>query len=125
VRNRAQCFLGALEMAKLTPPGSLRKDGRAMWNLLSGSIEPDDSRGAHGLFKACQIEDDLVKLRAEIDKSSLLTVGSAGQQVANPLLGAVRDLLTVQQRFLDANRKSVGRRVARLRPGFVDPRRGI
>jgi hypothetical protein len=91
-------------MAKSTAPNSLQKDGRALWDSLIGTVSIDDARVRHELLQACAIEDDIARYRAELAKSSLLVVGSTGQQVVNPLIAAISVATSLQRKLLEPPR---------------------
>jgi hypothetical protein len=87
-------------MAKLPTPKSLAKQGAALWVQITTVIEFDDPREIHALRQACLLEDDVARLRDELERSALIVQGSTGQPVENPLLGAIRNATALQARLL-------------------------
>lgn len=71
------------------PPPDLGHAGRSMWAEVMGefALGPDEI-GA--LREACRTVDELGDLRRALDGAPLTVSGSAGQQVAHPLLAEVR-----------------------------------
>jgi hypothetical protein len=69
---------------------------------------------------ACQLADDVARLREELAGSDLISQGSTGQPVESPLLGAIRNAVALQAKLLgsiglnasEATRTQAGRRLA-------------
>jgi hypothetical protein len=74
--------------------------GMALWSAVTSALSFDDPREAHALTMACELADDVARLRAELDDSPLVTQGSTGQPVESPLLGAIRNAVALQSRLL-------------------------
>jgi hypothetical protein len=84
------------------PPSGLGIAGRALWRAVLRAIRLDDPREVHALLMACQLADDVARLRAELTGSPLVTAGSTGQPVESPLLGAIRNAVALQSRLLSS-----------------------
>jgi hypothetical protein len=81
-------------------PTGLDGTGKALWHAVAQAFEFDDPREKHALAMACQLADDVARLRAELANSPLITVGSTGQPVESPLLGAIRNAVSLQAKLL-------------------------
>jgi len=81
-------------------PPELGKAGRALWSKVTATFEFIDPRELVALRHSCLLEDDLARLRAELVDSSLIVEGSTGQPVETPLLGAIRNAVSLQARLL-------------------------
>jgi len=88
------------------PPDELGGPGRAMWDDMLGALEIEDPRELISLRQACLLEDDLVRLRDELEGADLVVKGSTGQPVEQPLLGAIRNAVTLQSKLLGAIARS-------------------
>lgn len=82
------------------PPSELGEAGKALWDAVTGPIEFEDPREVHALRQACRLEDDVVRLRAELALAALVVAGSTGQPVESPLLGSTRQAVALQARLL-------------------------
>ena len=76
----------------------------------------------HAIRQACRLEDDIVRLRTELDDAPLVTKGSTGQPVESPLLGSVRNAVALQSKLLGGlalddvvSASSAGRKLVALR----------
>lgn len=81
-------------------PVGLDAAGKALWRAVAEVFRFDDPRERHALKMACQFADDVARLRAELAQSDLVTVGSTGQPVESPLLGAIRNAVALQAKLL-------------------------
>lgn len=81
-------------------PVGLDLAGKALWHDVVDAFDFDDPREKHSLKMACQLADDVARLRSELAKSDLVTVGSTGQPVESPLLGAIRNAVALQAKLL-------------------------
>jgi len=107
----------------LKPPPDLGKAGRSLWSKVTSTLVFDDPRETISLRQACLLEDDLARLRAELVDSPLIVEGSTGQPVETPLLGAIRNAVSLQAKLLgsiaidasDAARTQAGRALASQR----------
>lgn len=81
-------------------PVRLDTAGKALWRDVLQAFDFDDPREKHSLAMACQLADDVARLRSELAGSPLVTVGSTGQPVESPLLGAIRNAVALQSRLL-------------------------
>ncbi|HEY5103404.1 MAG TPA: hypothetical protein VII65_00010 [Acidimicrobiales bacterium] len=110
-------------MAKLPTPKAIGKSGAALWVQITTAIEFEDPREIHALRQACLLEDDVARLRDELEQSELIVQGSTGQPVENPLLGAIRNATALQAKLLasiaverdEVERSSAGRRLVSQR----------
>jgi hypothetical protein len=89
----------AVSTALKTPIG-LGIAGKALWRAVSGAFLFDDPRESHALEMACQLADDVARLRAELADAPLVVKGSTGQPTESPLLGAIRNAVALQSRLL-------------------------
>lgn len=104
-------------------PAELGKEGRALWRDVVAKIEFFDPREVLALRQACQLEDDLGRLRRQLETSELVVKGSTGQPVESPLLGSIRQAVALQARLLAsiaieagaADRSRAGRRLVAAR----------
>jgi len=74
---------------KATGPRFASADARELWSEATGTYE----MAAHErliLKGACTALDKIAALEEELDGASLMSKGSMGQDVANPLLGELR-----------------------------------
>ena len=103
------------------PPRPLEKAGMALWRKVTVAATFDDPREEHALFNACQLEDDIARLREELMASPLTVQGSTGQPVESPLLGSIRNATQLQQRLLasiareESDASSAGRQLRAAR----------
>jgi hypothetical protein len=81
-------------------PVGLDTAGKSLWRAVAEAFDFDDPREKHALAMACQLADDVARLRSELAGSALVTVGSTGQPVESPLLGAIRNAVALQAKLL-------------------------
>ncbi len=76
-------------MVKPAEPQGLDRDGATLWRDVVSKYElrVDELRV---LESACRAADRVTKMRALLDESPLLTVGSTGQTVVHPLVAEIR-----------------------------------
>lgn len=107
----------------LKPPPELGKAGRQLWNKVTAVLDFHDPRELVSLRQSCLLEDDLARLRAELVDSPLIVEGSTGQPTESPLLGAIRQAVSLQAKLLgsvavdsdQASRSHAGRALASVR----------
>jgi hypothetical protein len=107
----------------ISVPKTLDKGGRALWIAVTGAMDFEDPREIHALKQACLIEDDIVRLRAQLSDSELVVQGSTGQPVESPLLASIRNATSLQAKLLssiaveesDIERSRAGRRLVAQR----------
>jgi hypothetical protein len=101
-------------------PPELGEAGADLWKKVTAVLTFENPMEALALRQSCQLEDDLRRLRADLDGSALVTVGSTGQPVESPLLGSIRNAVALQLRLLQsigveaslaAERSAAGRRL--------------
>jgi len=109
-------------MGKPRTPTELGAAGKALWKTIFDGIETEDPRELHAIRQACRLEDDVVRLRAELDDApGLVTKGSTGQPVESPLLGSIRNAVALQSKLLatvaidDISTSTAGRRLVSSR----------
>jgi hypothetical protein len=82
-------------------PRGLGAEGRGLWRAVAGSdsynLRPDE---LCLLAEACAEADLIGRMRAELDGAGLVTEGSQGQPVANPLIAEVRQHRLLLARLL-------------------------
>jgi len=81
-------------------PVGLDVAGKALWHAVAEAFDFEDPREKHALRMACELADDVARLRSELAGSPLVTVGSTGQPVESPLLGAIRNGVALQAKLL-------------------------
>jgi hypothetical protein len=81
-------------------PSELKDAGKRLWKAIFAGFSTDDPRETHAVRQACRLEDDIVRLRVELDDAPLVTKGSTGQPVESPLLGSVRNAVALQSKLL-------------------------
>lgn len=117
-------------MSKPKTPNGLASPGRRLWLAV---VDEYELRADEMLLleKACRSADDVARLEAELADAPLLTVGSTGQQRANPLLAEVRGMRALLASLLkqlrlpttetdadtDASTSAKARKAARARWG--------
>lgn len=107
------------------PPGDLGDAGRGLWATVTAVFVFDDPREVLALHQAARLEDDIVRLRAELEEAPLVALGSMKQPVESPLLGSVRNAMALQAKLLgsigvetsETSGSVAGRRLARQRWG--------
>ena len=85
---------------QIPTPSDFGQAATALWELVTSTFTFDDPRETHALRMACQLADDVDRLRTELAGSALIVQGSTGQPVENPLLGAIRNATALQSRLL-------------------------
>lgn len=81
------------------PPRGLKTAGRRLWNdiIAKWELRPDELRV---LAKACQLEDNVVRLQKGLEEAPLTSEGSMGQEVIHPLFQEIRQQMTSQASLL-------------------------
>lgn len=83
-----------VEQAK--PPRGLGVDGRRLWRSVAEELAEDGleltATERYWLASACKLVDQAAVVEAELTCAPLYLKGSMGQQVANPLIGELRQL---------------------------------
>lgn len=76
-------------MATVAAPAGLAAKGKKMWKAIAGPYElrPDE---LDILEDICREVDLIARLEDSLDASELLTLGSQGQDVLNPLVSELR-----------------------------------
>lgn len=70
-------------------PDDLGSDGRRLWDGVQAENElrPDEEAQ---LLAACQLVDEIDRMRAALDGADVVVTGSKGQRRAHPLVGELR-----------------------------------
>lgn len=84
------------------PPDGLGKRGLAEWDNIwtAGRVWLHPAEDYHWIEMISRAYDDIAAFRAEIEGTSLIVKGYAGQMTANPLLREIRDAEKVIQKCL-------------------------
>jgi hypothetical protein len=73
----------------MNAPRGLRQSGKHLWKTVTATLRLDDAR-LERLRHICVLEDEVDRMRKELERSPLMVTGSTGQPVVNPLVEQVR-----------------------------------
>ena len=84
------------------PPTGLRRYGSALWKTILDEYEIEDAGGLAHLLAACRSEDDIQRIRRQVEADGDLVKDRFGQPREHPLLAACRGAETIRRAALKA-----------------------
>ena len=106
------------------PPGGLGELGIRLWTSVAGEFVLNAGE-LEILRQAAATVDEIVLLEAELQASSLVVAGYAGQPRPNPLLKIIQDHRLLLRRLVDSLNLPDEDQEVGLRPGQKHGRRAI
>jgi hypothetical protein len=98
------------------PPDGLETAGRQLWDSVAASFVLNAGE-VEILRQAAATADEIVLLEAELQRSSLVVAGYAGQPRPNPLLKIIQDHRLLLRRLVDSLNLPDEDQESGLRPG--------